>query len=164
MKKCSIIGLLFFVCLTNIVYAYSSSHNTNLVNQIKPNPITRSKPTSTAFSGGGLDLNLLKSSSIKLASVQFLTDRNSISFDKGEVDIKTKCASLGFVIPVSDCVSPMKPSYLCSSEINDSGASQYTTGCCNSNLYTAPNANECTDNSTALNDSCYYDGANGKKK
>jgi len=100
-----------------------------------------------------------KPSSLKLASVQFLSDSNRISFDKGEVDVKTECASLGFVIPISECKSPMVPSYLCSSELSREGAANYTTGCCNSNLYTAATMDSCTNNATALDDSCYWGGS-----
>ena len=51
------VGFVCLICIANTFNAYSSNHNTHLINQIKPNPITRSKPTS---------------SHIKLASVQFL--------------------------------------------------------------------------------------------
>jgi len=143
------IGLLFLSCFASSFEAKSSAHNIDLVNQIKPNPTTRSKPTSV-FSQTNL-------TPIKLASVQFLTDGNQLNFEVGEVDDKTKCASLGYTIPVSKCSGAQKPSYLCSSEVSLSGATDYTTNCCNSNLYTVSKADSCGNNSVALSDTCSYD-------
>ena len=145
----SIMTLCFCVCLSLEARADYSYHSTNLVNEIKPNPIVGSKPTS----------------SLKLASVQFLSDTNGISFDIGKLDVKTQCASLGYTINVSNCKGSMKPSYLCDRDLPSvSGANQYTTGCCNSDLYTAAKPEDCQNNSTSVNDTCYYEGASGKKK
>ena len=98
----------------------------------------------------------------KYASVSFLQDNTKLDFSKGEIDVKTQCASLGYVISVSKCTGAMKPSKLCSAESSMSGvadAANYTTGCCNSNLYTALTPDSCTNNATSLNDFCYYDGS-----
>ena len=116
--------------------------NTSFVKiESNPNPII-SKPTP-----------------IKLAAVSFLQSDTNLSFGSGELDVKTKCATLGYVIPVSECSSPMVPSYLCSSELADEGASNYTTGCCNANLYTVTSPDLCDDNATALKDTCYWGGS-----
>ena len=103
-----------------------------------------------------------QSSYVKYASVSFLTDDTKLDFGKGEIDVKTQCASLGYVISVSKCTGAMKPSKLCSAESSMksvAGADGYTTGCCNSNLYTASSPDACTNNATSLNDFCYYDGS-----
>jgi len=133
-------GMSLMLLIASASYSYSSYHDTNLVEQIKPKPMARSKPTS-----------------VKLASVSFLKSDTGIDFSTGSLDIKSECGALGYAINVSQCTGDMKPSHLCSSEINKTGANQYTTGCCNSKIYTAVNSESCTNNSTALvSDKCYF--------
>jgi len=140
-----------FLCLFKITDAYSSYHNTNLVFDIKPTQFVRSKPTSV--------FSQTKLIPIRLASVQFLTDGTQLKFDKVKGDVKSQCASLGYVLPVSQCDASKgyMPSYLCSSELPDvTGSGNYTSGCCNSLIYTASSEKGCGDNSTATGDYCYW--------
>lgn len=137
-------GMTVLLFMASASYSYSSYHNTNLVEQIKPNPMARSKPTHTQF-----------------ASVQFLESDTDLTFKNKAGDVKTRCAALGYPLEVSQCSGALKPSYLCSSEISDADAANYTSGCCNSNLYTADNSESCQNNATAVNDFCYW---GGKKK
>ena len=143
-----ILSLGFGLCFLWPAEAHQSDSSTYLVNnRIKPNLEFRSKPT-TSYT--------------KYASVSFLQSDSKLDFKSGEIDVKTQCASMGYVILVSKCTGAMKPSRLCSAESSMksvAGADGYTTGCCNSNLYTALSPDACTNNSTSLNDSCYYDGS-----
>ena len=143
-----ILSLGFGLCFLWPAEAHQSDSSTYLVNnRIKPNLEFRSKPT-TSYT--------------KYASVSFLQSDSKLDFKSGEIDVKTQCASMGYVIPVSKCTGAMKPSRLCSAESSMksvAGADGYTTGCCNSNLYTALSPDACTNNSTSLNDFCYYDGS-----
>ena len=96
----------------------------------------------------------------KYASVSFLQSDSKLDFKSEKVDVKTQCASMGYVIPVSACQDKMKPSKLCSAEgsmSGVSGADGYTTGCCNSKIYTVSSTDACDNNSTAqVSDSCYF--------
>lgn len=143
------LGMLILLCCSNSVGAYSSYSNTNLVDQIKPNPITRSKPTAPH---------------IKYASVQFLQSDTQLNFASDKIDIKMQCAALGYAIPASSCTGIMKPGKACSSEsgMTAAEANNYVLGCCNSELYTVDSPSSCADNSTSVNDFCVFrDG--GKK-
>ncbi len=138
-------GILILLCATtlNVSAGLISSSGANLVDQIKPNLTTRSKPTTSPYP--------------KYASVSFLTDDTKLDFGKGEIDVRTQCASLGYAIPVSACTGDLKPSYLCSKDVNREGASAYTSGCCNAKVYTATSTDACDNNSTAqVSDSCYF--------
>ena len=152
----SIITLCFCVCFSYTAEAALSYHNTHLVNNIKPNLTVRSKPTSV--------FSQTKLMPIRLASVEFLTHEYQLKFDNKKGDVKSQCAALGYVLPVSQCDKSdgYQPSYLCSSEksMKDvDGAENYTSGCCNTKLYTASSANGCSDNSTATGDYCYWGGS-----
>ena len=86
----SIIALCFCMLFSNETRADYLYHSTYLVNKIKPNLTVRSKPTSQF---------------IKLASVQFLTDGTQLKFDNKKGDVKSQCASLGYVLNVDKCSS-----------------------------------------------------------
>ena len=140
-------GALCAICLAQAALARAelSFHLNTSSTNIESNPPSVSKPAYP-----------------KYASVSFLQSDSKLDFKSGEVDVKTQCASMGYVIPVSKCTGAMKPSRLCSAESSMksvAGADGYTTGCCNSNLYTALSPDACANNSTSLNDSCYYDGS-----
>ena len=140
-------GALCAICLAQATLARAelSFHLNTSSTNIESNPPSVSKPAYT-----------------KYASVSFLQSETKLDFKSGEIDVKTQCASMGYVIPVSKCTGVMKPSRLCSAESSMksvAGADGYTTGCCNSNLYTALSPDACTNNSTSLNDFCYYDGS-----
>ncbi len=140
-------GALCAICLAQAALARAelSFHLNTSSTNIESNPPSVSKPAYP-----------------KYASVSFLQSDSKLDFKSGEIDVKTQCASMGYVIPVSKCTGAMKPSRLCSAESSMksvAGADGYTTGCCNSNLYTALSPDACANNSTSLNDSCYYDGS-----
>ena len=144
-RSCSItlfVLLCFFCCVTE---AYCSLLNTDLVYSIKPNPKVSSKPTS-----------------IKLASVSFLQSDTNLSFGKGELDVKTQCAALGYTIPKSSCSGVMQSGKPCSDEASMSSvaeAENYVLSCCNSQLYTVDNPDKCENNSVALSsDFCEWGG------
>jgi len=150
----SIIALCFCVLFADKAEADYLYHSTYLVNKIKPNLTVRSKPTSV--------FSQTKLMPIKLASVQFLTDGTQLKFDKVKGDVKSQCAALGYVLHIDKCGlgNNLSPSYLCSSELPDvAGAENYTSGCCNTKLYTAASASQCTDNATATGDYCYWGGS-----
>ena len=139
------ISALCFAVVNSVWAGVPPSFHTNLVYNIKPTQKVKSKPAYPQY-----------------ASVSFLQDNTKLDFSKGEIDVKTQCASLGYVISTSKCTGAMKPSKLCSAESSMksvAGADGFTTGCCNSNLYTALSPDSCTNNSTSLNDFCYYDGS-----
>lgn len=140
-------GLLILLC-ANASNSYSSYLDTNLVEQIKPNPMARSKPTNNY---------------LKFASVSFLQSDTKLDFKSNEIDVAKQCAMLGYTKLASSCTGNLQPSYLCSASIDRTGAEKYTTGCCNSKVYTAENTSECGNNSAALNDSCYF-GREGKRR
>ena len=124
--------------------AYSDSHFISSI--IKPNQTTRSKPTYTRY-----------------ASVSFLQIKDDKPVDfKGTLDVKSQCGALGYVIPVSKCTGFMKKSKLCSEDSSMTGvaeAKDYTTGCCDSRIYTVTEDQTCPYNSAKLsNDKCYWDG------
>ena len=118
-------GALCAICLAQATLARAelSFHLNTSSTNIESNPPSVSKPAYP-----------------KYASVSFLQSDSKLDFKSGEIDVKTQCASMGYVIPVSKCTGAMKPSRLCSAESSMksvAGADGYTTGCCNSNLYTA---------------------------
>jgi len=141
----SIMTLCFCVCLSLETRADYSYHSTNLVNQIKPNPIVRSKPTS----------------SLKLASVQFLTDTNNVSLKNIELDVKTRCQMAGYYKKITDCTASGEAyGARCSDDTNiyfeaseRSEADNYVAGCC-SKIYSVLNPKDCSDNSYASGNSC----------
>ena len=139
----SIIALCFCVCLSYEAGAYVSYHYTNLVNNIKPNLIVRSKPTSQF---------------IKIASVQFLTDGNTLNFQTTELDVKSRCYMAGYYKKQSDCTeSGENYGVRCVDDENISftaeektEAEQYVAGCC-SKVYSVADPKDCLNNS-------YYSG------
>ena len=110
---------------------------------IKPNPIVRSKPTSQF---------------IKLASVQFLTDGNTLNFQTTELDVKSRCYMAGYYKKQSDCTeSGENYGVRCVDDENISftaeektEAEQYVAGCC-SKVYSVADPKDCLNNS-------YYSG------
>ena len=142
----SIIALCFCVCLSYEAEADVSYHYTNLVNNIKPNLIVRSKPTSQF---------------IKLASVQFLTDGNALDFKKVELDVKTQCQVSGYVLPVSSCDKLGKNSgILC--PLNDDNA-KYTDKCCDKS-YDKKSEEECNNNAVLSSDFCMRGASDAVEK
>ncbi len=142
-------GMSIMLLLANIPNSYSSYSDIHLIKQIKPYTFAKSKP---AFSYP------------QFAAVSFLKSDSTIEF-KGSLDVKSQCGALGYVIQKSKCTGDMKPSKLCSDDPsmkNVQGADAYTTGCCDSRIYTVKESDECPNNAAKLsNDKCYYE-FNGK--
>ena len=142
-------GMSILFLLANVPNSYSSYSDIHLIKQIKPYTFAKSKP---AFSYP------------KYAAVSFLKSDSTIEF-KGSLDVKSQCGALGYVIQKSKCTGNMKPSKLCSDDPsmkNVQGADAYTTGCCDSRIYTVKESDECPNNAAKLsNDKCYYE-FNGK--
>ena len=131
--------------LANIPNSYSSYYNMDLITEIKPTTFTKPKPVYA-----------------KYAAVSFLKSDSSLNFGGGSLDVKSQCGALGYVIPASKCTGFMKTSKLCSDEAsmkNVEGANQYTTGCCDSRIYTVTEDQTCPHNSAKLsNDKCFWGG------
>lgn len=117
-------------------YAFYVSHDTNLV-EIKPNP-TRVEPK-PAFS------------SVKLASVTFITNDDASKFDFKLGNVQQQCAALGYPLKASSCKNGAAYAQaLCSSHpdmLDNAEASLYTKGCCNPDYYNTTAA--CSNNHTA---------------
>lgn len=129
--------------------SYSISNDTAFLNEAKLSSIIESKPTTSPYT--------------KLAKVQFLTDTSKLEFGGG-LSVAERCAALGYPLHVSKCESQETPgivsSRLCSEVVEGDGADQYTSGCCNTRVYTVENRESCTNNSMASpTDFCYYNGA-----
>ena len=88
-------GILVLLSVINVAEASHQSPNTYLIEQIKPNLTTRSKPTS-----------------VKLASVSFLKTDKGIDFSVDELDVKSQCGNMGYTINVSQCSGDLKQSHL----------------------------------------------------
>ena len=138
-------SLISLLLMFHPAVSYGSFPNTHLVDQIKPNPTAGSKP-----------------SYLKFAAVSFLQSDTNLSFGKGELDVKTQCASLGYTIPASSCSGVMQAGKPCSDEASMSsvaGAENYVLSCCNSQLYTVDHPDKCDNNSVALTtDFCEWGG------
>ena len=135
-RSCSItlfVLLCFFCCVTE---AYCSLLNTDLVYSIKPNPKVSSKPTS-----------------IKLASVSFLTNDSGVSFNGAELDAKTKCLVSGYGMQVSTCIGLGKnPGVLCPYNDATQGV-EYADNCCDV-TYNHLIDDNCEDNSRLSSSYC----------
>ena len=140
-------GILVLLCAAGNAVAHVPPHNTNLVDQIKPNPTTRSKPTAE-FSLSGYR---------KLAAVEFLSSGKDFNYHI-ELDVKTQCMALGYAVLASKCSGDLVPSRLCSLEDSIAAgdkteAAKYTTGCCDKKVYQVTDPNLCSTTSNYTNSS-----------
>ena len=151
------VGFVFFLCFANTGNTYYSTHSTYLANQIKPNPITRSKPTS---------------SHIKLASVQFLgkndkTLNYSCREDGGWVETENGCEpaacsdypyhggspELEMCTSTSTCLSGGTWKYKCDDCRSEYNLTLKNGRCfCDTSIYPHNSLNNpCPDNNTEIN-------------
>ena len=138
-------GILVLLCAAGNAVAHIPPHNTNLVDQIKPNPTTRSKPTA--------EFSL--STYPKLAAVEFLSSGKDFNYEI-TLDVKTQCMSMGYAVLASKCSGNLVPSRLCSLEDSIAAgdkteASKYTTGCCDTKIYQVTDPNACPTTTNYMN-------------
>ena len=129
-------GILILLCATtlNVSAGLISSSGANLVDQIKPNLTTRSKPTTSPYP--------------KYASVSFLQPETKLDFNGGEPDARTMCLSAGYGMQVSSCTARGKNSSLLCPHDNT-----YTDACCDKEYnYTADSS--CSHNAVLSSSFC----------
>ena len=128
-------GILILLCATTLnVSAGLISSGADLVDQIKPNLTTRSKPTTSPYP--------------KYASVSFLQPETKLDFNGGEPDARTMCLSAGYGMQVSSCAKQGKNSSLLCPHDNT-----YTDACCDKEYnYTADSS--CSHNAVLSSSFC----------
>ena len=128
-------GILILLCSTTVdVSAGLISSGADLVDQIKPNLTTRSKPTTSPYP--------------KYASVSFLQPETKLDFNGGEPDARTMCLSSGYGMQVSSCTKQGKNSSLLCPHDNT-----YTDACCDKE-YNHTSDSSCSHNAVLSSSFC----------
>lgn len=128
-------GILILLCVTTVdVSAGLISSGADLVDQIKPNLTTRSKPTTSPYP--------------KYASVSFLQPETKLDFNGGEPDARTMCLSAGYGMQVSSCAKQGKNSSLLCPHDNT-----YTDACCDKE-YNYTEDSSCSHNAVLSSSFC----------